>query len=99
MKPGWACDNDAGIYFEDNEPKRFVSTRDAAKVYYVSVEGGKVVEKPYQPEAHLTNPARTFQPQMTRSTFGFHEVLPVSTVLNSAAAVPVSRSEGLASPR
>jgi peptidase E len=51
MKPGWACDNDAGIYFEDNDPKRFVSTRAAAKVYYVSVEGGQVVEKPYQPEA------------------------------------------------
>jgi dipeptidase E len=50
MKPGWACDNDAGIYFEGDEPKRFVHTRDAAKVYYVSVEGGKVVEKAHQPE-------------------------------------------------
>jgi dipeptidase E len=50
MKPGWACDNDAGIYFEDNEPKRFVATRDAAKVYYVSVESGKVVEKTHTPE-------------------------------------------------
>jgi dipeptidase E len=50
MKPGWACDNDAGIYFEDNEPKRFVATRDGAKSYYVSAEGGTVVEKPYTPE-------------------------------------------------
>jgi dipeptidase E len=50
MKPGWACDNDAGIYFEDNAPKRFVATRDGAQSYYVSVEGGKVVEKPYAPE-------------------------------------------------
>jgi peptidase E len=50
MKPGWACDNDAGIYLEDNEPKRFVHTRDAARVYHVSVAGGKVVEKPYSPE-------------------------------------------------
>ena len=25
MKPGYACDNDAGIYFEDNEVKRVVS--------------------------------------------------------------------------
>lgn len=50
MKPGWACDNDAGIYFEGEEPKRFVATRDGAKVYYVSVEGGRVVEKPYDPE-------------------------------------------------
>jgi peptidase E len=50
MKPGWACDNDAGIYFEDNEPKRFVHTRDAAKVYYVSTEAGKVSEKVFNPE-------------------------------------------------
>ena len=50
MKPGWACDNDSGIYFEDNTPKRFVATRDGAKSYYVSVESGTVVEKPYTPE-------------------------------------------------
>ena len=40
MKPGYACDNDAGIYFEDNEVKRVVSTRAGAKVYYVSVVNG-----------------------------------------------------------
>jgi len=50
MKPGYACDNDAGIYFEDNEVKRLVSTRAAAKVYYVSIEGGRVVEKVLEPE-------------------------------------------------
>jgi peptidase E len=50
MKPGWACDNDAGIYFEVNEVKRVVHTRKEAKVYYVSVVDGKVVEKPYEPE-------------------------------------------------
>jgi dipeptidase E len=50
MKPGYACDNDAGIYFEDNTVKRVVSTRAAAKVYYVSIEGGKVVEKVMEPE-------------------------------------------------
>ena len=50
MKPGYACDNDAGIYFEDNTVKRVVSTRAAAKVYYVSVEGGKAVEKVMEPE-------------------------------------------------
>src|SRR5829696_1272995 len=44
MKPGYACDNDAGIYFEDNEVKRIVSARPEAKVYYVSLVGGKVVE-------------------------------------------------------
>jgi dipeptidase E len=50
MKPGWACDNDAGIYFENDEAKRFVSTRDAAKVYYVSADSAKAVEKVHQPE-------------------------------------------------
>lgn len=50
LKPGYACDNDAGIYFEDNEVKRVVSTRDGAKVYKVSLEGGKVVERVMEPE-------------------------------------------------
>src|SRR6186997_3389073 len=53
MKPGYACDNDAGIYFEDNTVKRVVSTKPTSKVYYVSVEGGKVAEKVMQPE-HIT---------------------------------------------
>jgi peptidase E len=50
MKPGYACDNDAGIYFEDNVVKRVVSTRPTAKVYYVSVESGQVAEKVMEPE-------------------------------------------------
>jgi len=50
MKPGYACDNDAGIYFEDNQVKRVVATRAEAKVYYVSVVGGKVVERLMEPE-------------------------------------------------
>lgn len=50
MKPGYACDNDAGIYFEDNTVKRVVSTHPDAKVYYVSVVDGKVVERVMEPE-------------------------------------------------
>lgn len=50
MKPGYACDNDAGIYFEDNEVKRVVATRDGAKVYYVSRVNGKAVERVMEPE-------------------------------------------------
>jgi peptidase E len=50
MKPGYACDNDAGIYFEDNEVKRVVHTRAAAKVYYVSMVGGQINERVMQPE-------------------------------------------------
>ena len=53
MKPGYACDNDAGIYFEDNTVKRVVSARAGAKVYYVSVEGGKVIEKVMEPDSFL----------------------------------------------
>ena len=50
MKPGYACDNDAGIYFEDNVVKRVVSARAGAKVYYVNIDGGKIVEKVMEPE-------------------------------------------------
>ena len=50
MKPGYACDNDAGIYFEDNEVKRVVSARMGAKVYYVSRVDGKAVERVLEPE-------------------------------------------------
>lgn len=50
MKPGYACDNDAGIYFADNEVNRVVHTRADAKVYYVSLVGGSIVEKVLQPE-------------------------------------------------
>lgn len=44
LKPGYACDNDAGIYFEDNEVARVVHTRPDAKVYYVALDSGQVVE-------------------------------------------------------
>jgi peptidase E len=50
MKPGYACDNEAGIYFEDNEVKRVVATRAGSKVYYVSLVNGKVAEKVLEPE-------------------------------------------------
>lgn len=51
MLPGYACDNDAGIYFEDDEVRRVVSTRAGAKVYHVSVQDGKVVERVMEPES------------------------------------------------
>src|SRR5262245_3851173 len=50
LKPGYACDNDAGIFFEDNEVKRVVATRAGARVYYVSLVGGKVVERVLEPD-------------------------------------------------
>lgn len=51
LKPGYACDNDAGLYFEDNEVKRVVATRAGAKCYYVSKAGNTVVEKVLEPES------------------------------------------------
>jgi peptidase E len=50
LPPGWACDNDAGIYFEGTEAKRFVATRDGASVYYVDRVDGAAVETPYETE-------------------------------------------------
>ncbi|MBC7843813.1 MAG: peptidase E [Gemmatimonadaceae bacterium] len=50
MKPGYACDNNAGIYFEETTAKRIVSARDGATAYFVSVVDGKVVEKALVPE-------------------------------------------------
>lgn len=50
MKAGYACDNDAGIYFENDQAKRVVSARDGAKCYHVSVVNGQVVEKVLEPE-------------------------------------------------
>lgn len=50
LKPGYACDNDAGIYFEDNEVRRVVHTREDAHVYYVSVVGGRIVEERLEAE-------------------------------------------------
>ena len=44
LKPGYACDNDAGIYFVDNEVSRVVKTRAEARVYHVALEGGQIVE-------------------------------------------------------
>jgi dipeptidase E len=51
IAPGYACDNDAGIYFEDNEVKRVVSARAGAKCYYVSVAGGAASERVLEPES------------------------------------------------
>jgi len=50
MQPGYACDNDAGIYFEDDTVKRVVSSREGAGVYYVSVENGEIVERRLETE-------------------------------------------------
>ena len=50
MKPGYACDNAAGIYFEDNTVKRVVAIRAGSKAYRVGLENGKAVEHMLEPE-------------------------------------------------
>lgn len=45
LKPGYACDNDAGIWFVDNEVRRVVKTRDDARVYHVDLVAGEIVER------------------------------------------------------
>ena len=50
LKPGYACDDDAGIYFEGKQVKRVVCTRAGAKAYYVSATDGKVTEQVLEPE-------------------------------------------------
>jgi len=44
MKPGYACTNDAGIYFEGGSPKRFLRNREGAQIFWVEAKNGKAVE-------------------------------------------------------
>ena len=50
LKAGYACDNEAGIYFEGTEVRRVVAAKDGAKVYHVSVVDGQIVERVLEPE-------------------------------------------------
>ena len=50
MKPGYACDDDAGLYFENDRVARVVATREGARVYHVSVVDGALREREFEPE-------------------------------------------------
>ncbi len=45
LPPGYACDNFAGIYFENEQYVKSVALNDKSHSYYVEVVGGKVNEK------------------------------------------------------
>ena len=45
LLPGYACDETAGLYFENSELKRVVTQNKDDKAYKVSVKNGKVVEE------------------------------------------------------
>jgi len=44
-KPGYACDDAAGIYFENEAVKQAVAVDEKNNSYYVSKEGGEVAER------------------------------------------------------
>lgn len=46
LRPGYAVDNHAAIYFEDNKVKKVVATDNNSKAYYVDVSEGKIRETP-----------------------------------------------------
>ena len=50
FKAGYACDDDAAIYFEDNEVKKVVSLREGSNAYYVYEENGEAKEKKFEKE-------------------------------------------------
>jgi peptidase E len=50
LKPGYACDNEAGLFFEGTDLKRVVAAKENAKCYYVRAESGEVVEQVLEPE-------------------------------------------------
>ena len=45
LKPGYAVDNNASIYFEDNEVRKVIALDDNSNAYFVSLKNGEVVEE------------------------------------------------------
>ncbi|MFM8911036.1 MAG: Type 1 glutamine amidotransferase-like domain-containing protein [Gemmatimonadota bacterium] len=50
MKPGYAVDDHAGLYFEGTALRRVVTARRGAKAYQVMAEGGRAMERVLEPE-------------------------------------------------
>ncbi len=53
LKPGYAIDNSAAIYFEGTELKKVVATRKTANAYYVEKINGQVKERVLKPDLIL----------------------------------------------
>ena len=53
LKPGYAIDNNAAIYFEGTEVKKVVATRESANAYYVEKVNGEVRERVMKPDIIL----------------------------------------------
>jgi peptidase E len=44
LKPGYACDNKAAIYFEDNEVRKVLALNEESNAYYVYEKNGEIIE-------------------------------------------------------
>ena len=53
LKPGYAIDNNAAIYFEGTEVKKVVATNNSARAYYVEKFNGEVRETVMKPDIIL----------------------------------------------
>jgi peptidase E len=50
FKSGYACDDRAAIYFEDNEVKKVISLAEASNAYYVYKENDQIKEQKLEKE-------------------------------------------------
>jgi len=50
LSPGYACDNQSGIYFENETFVKCVTSDPKCKSYYVDIKDGKIVEKELKAE-------------------------------------------------
>lgn len=50
LSPGYACDNQSGIYFENETFVRAVSSNAKSTSYFVDLNGGQVTERDLKPE-------------------------------------------------
>ena len=50
LSPGYACDNQSGIYFENETFVRAIASHPKSTSYYVELKGGTVVERDLKPE-------------------------------------------------
>jgi len=50
FKPGYACDDHAGIVFEDNKVRNVVALKEESNAYYVYVDNGEVKERVLEKE-------------------------------------------------
>ncbi len=50
LSPGYACDNQSGIYFENENMIHCVSSNPKSKSYYVDLQEGKIVERELKSE-------------------------------------------------